>query len=82
MVFFNNHTVFHARTAYEDDPKRQLKRHLMRLWLALPKAGLPALPASFAGFYGDVAQGRRPRGIDVPGLRPTVPLDPTAAAYT
>ena len=32
----SNHTLLHARTAYEDfdDPKQ--KRHLLRLWLSLP----------------------------------------------
>ena len=36
MQFINNHTVLHARQAYEDydDPAR--KRHLLRVWIALP----------------------------------------------
>lgn len=34
MQFLNNYVTLHDRTAYEDDPQR--KRHLMRLWLAVP----------------------------------------------
>ena len=33
MQFLSNHTIAHARTAYEDDPDRP--RHLLRLWLSL-----------------------------------------------
>jgi len=31
----SNHTVLHARTAYEDAPDAAGKRHLLRLWLTL-----------------------------------------------
>ena len=31
----SNHVVLHARTAYEDWPEPDRKRHLLRLWLAL-----------------------------------------------
>ncbi len=33
MQFLSNHTIAHARTAYEDDPAGP--RHLLRLWLSL-----------------------------------------------
>lgn len=33
MQFLSNHSIAHARTAYEDDP--QAPRHLLRLWLSL-----------------------------------------------
>lgn len=33
VQLLSNHTILHARTAYEDDP--QLPRHLLRLWLSL-----------------------------------------------
>mgnify|MGYP000144133160 FL=1 len=33
VQLLSNHTVVHARTAYEDGPS---KRHLLRLWLSLP----------------------------------------------
>jgi hypothetical protein len=31
----SNHVVLHARTAYEDWPEPERKRHLLRLWLTL-----------------------------------------------
>lgn len=35
IQLISNHTVVHARTAYEDDPDRP--RHLLRLWLSLER---------------------------------------------
>ncbi|MGB5373168.1 MAG: hypothetical protein WBM75_02795 [Polyangiales bacterium] len=35
-LLLSNHTVLHARTDYEDHPKPELKRHLLRLWISLP----------------------------------------------
>jgi hypothetical protein len=35
IQLISNHTVVHARTAYEDDPARP--RHLLRLWLSLDR---------------------------------------------
>ena len=34
IQFLHNHTILHARSAYEDWPKVERKRHLLRLWLA------------------------------------------------
>ncbi|MBN43216.1 MAG: hypothetical protein CL573_07005 [Alphaproteobacteria bacterium] len=36
MQFINNHTILHARQAYEDYADPALKRHLLRVWVALP----------------------------------------------
>jgi hypothetical protein len=33
MQFLSNHSIVHARTAYQDDPENP--RHLLRLWLSL-----------------------------------------------
>lgn len=41
MVMFNNFTVLHARTAFQDGPG--LKRNLLRLWLDVPD-GRPVVP--------------------------------------
>ena len=43
MQFVNNHVLIHSRTHFEDfdDPER--KRHLLRLWLAIP-GGRPLCP--------------------------------------
>lgn len=39
MQFLSNHSVIHARTAYEDHPEPGRKRHLLRLWLSLTSDG-------------------------------------------
>ncbi|MFG1709630.1 TauD/TfdA family dioxygenase [Nonomuraea sp. M3C6] len=33
MQFLNNHVVLHSRTAYDDHPEPDRRRHLLRLWL-------------------------------------------------
>ena len=38
MQFVNNHTVLHAREAYEDHDDPERKRHLLRMWIGLPDA--------------------------------------------
>lgn len=35
LLFVNNHTVLHSRTGYEDFAEPNLRRHVLRLWLAL-----------------------------------------------
>jgi hypothetical protein len=35
VQLISNHTVVHARTAYEDAPESE--RHLLRLWLSLER---------------------------------------------
>jgi hypothetical protein len=35
IQLLSNHLALHARTAYEDDPDRARRRHLLRLWLSL-----------------------------------------------
>jgi hypothetical protein len=53
----HNHTLLHDRTAFEDHPEPQRRRHLLRLWLAPEDAR--ALPPVFAERYGSVQPGRR-----------------------
>jgi alpha-ketoglutarate-dependent taurine dioxygenase len=36
MQFINNHTILHAREAYEDFDDPEMKRHLLRLWIGIP----------------------------------------------
>jgi hypothetical protein len=57
MQFVHNHTILHYRTAFEDWPEPDRKRHLLRLWLAPPGARL--LPAVFAERYGSTEPGNR-----------------------
>jgi TfdA family taurine catabolism dioxygenase TauD len=73
IQFLHNHTILHARSAYEDWPEAGRKRHLLRLWLCPPDAR--PLPSVFAECYGDVTIGDR-GGIICPGTRLHAPLAP------
>ncbi len=73
MQIIHNHQIMHDRTAYEDWPEPEKRRHLLRLWLS-PPDGIP-LPKAFAGLYGSVEPGNR-GGVTVPGMEPIVPLEP------
>jgi hypothetical protein len=68
----HNHTILHDRTAFEDFPEPERKRHLLRLWLAPSNAR--ELPEIFAERYGSINQGDR-GGVTVKGSKPTVPFD-------
>jgi hypothetical protein len=65
----HNHTLLHDRTAFEDWPEPDRRRHLLRLWLA-PEQARP-LPPVFAERFGSVVPGDR-GGVLVPGTRFTV----------
>jgi hypothetical protein len=71
IQFLHNHTILHARTAYEDWPEPERKRHLLRLWLSPPNAR--PLPPVFAECYGDITIGDR-GGIICKGTRLHAPL--------
>jgi Taurine catabolism dioxygenase TauD, TfdA family len=73
IQILHNHTILHARSAYEDWPEPERKRHLLRLWLS-PPGGRP-LPPIFAECYGSVTPGDR-GGIICPGTRLHAPLVP------
>jgi hypothetical protein len=73
MQFLHNHTILHARSAYQDWPEPERRRHLLRLWLAPPAAR--KLPPVFAECYGGLTAGDR-GGIICPGTRPHAPLLP------
>jgi Taurine catabolism dioxygenase TauD, TfdA family len=72
MQFVHNHTVLHDRTAFEDWPEPERKRHLLRLWLAA--SGARALPPAYAERYGSVEIGNR-GGIICNGTRLHAPLE-------
>ena len=71
----NNLTTLHARTDYEDFNAPGLKRHLLRLWLAVPD-GWP-LPEFYYDRFGTLAGSERPAGMALPGVTLSVPLDVT-----
>jgi hypothetical protein len=68
----NNHVLFHDRTAFEDWPEPERRRHLLRLWLAPPNAQ-PLHPV-FAERFGSVEVGQR-GGVTVPRELWNAPLD-------
>jgi hypothetical protein len=72
MQWVHNHTMLHDRTAFEDWPEPARKRHLLRLWLAVP--GARPLPKIYAERFGKVDVGDR-GGIIVPGAVLNAPLE-------
>src|SRR4051812_13155267 len=38
LQLLNNHTCFHARTAFQDYPEHHRRRHLLRMWLSVPNS--------------------------------------------
>ena len=68
----HNHTILHDRTAFDDYPEPDRKRHLLRLWLA-PVNARP-LPQVFAERYGSITPGDR-GGVVVPGAKPTITFE-------
>jgi len=72
MQLVHNHTLFHDRTAFEDFPDSERKRHLLRLWVA-PIDARP-LPDVFAERFGSVTPGDR-GGVSIEGSSPTTPFE-------
>lgn len=73
IQFLHNHTILHARSAYEDWPDPARKRHLLRLWLS--PANARPLPPVFAECYGNITIGDR-GGIVCEGTKPHAPFAP------
>lgn len=73
MQFVSNHWVMHSRTAYEDFPEPEKRRHLLRLWLAC--ADGPELPEVYTRVWQGATAKGRPAGIRVPGVPLSAPLD-------
>lgn len=71
IQLLNNHYIMHSRTAYEDYPEPERRRHLMRLWLAT-EAG-PALADPYYEFM-DKTESGRPNGYLMPGVNLSAPL--------
>lgn len=55
LLFLNNWVTFHRRDDFEDAEESHLKRHLLRVWLAVPNSR-PLNPL-FADNYGNTAAG-------------------------
>lgn len=61
MQFINNHTILHAREAYEDYDDPALKRHLLRVWIGLPDDKRRPLASVLDERYSLVANGGIPK---------------------
>nr|WP_316639814.1 TauD/TfdA family dioxygenase [uncultured Roseateles sp.] len=71
LQFVHNHSLLHDRTAFEDWPELERRRHLLRLWLA-PESARP-LPPVFAQRYGSLMPGER-GGVTMADLALQAPL--------
>jgi hypothetical protein len=67
----HNHTILHDRTAFEDYPEPERKRHLLRLWVAPP--GARRLPEVYAERFGSITPIDR-GGVTVPGSKGKIVL--------
>ena len=61
MQFLNSYLTLHARSAFEDHAEPERRRHLLRLWLAMPNSR--RLPAPFKALYGTVEAGAVRGGV-------------------
>ena len=61
MQFLNNHVIYHARTAFEDDAGSGRVRLLYRLWLSMPNSR--ALPSGHEVLWGSIEPGALRGGI-------------------
>ena len=75
IQFVNNHTVVHAREAFEDYQEWDKRRHLLRLWLSSPLGR--ALPEFMSERWGNIEAGTVRGGIKVAGAMPQVRLHGT-----
>jgi alpha-ketoglutarate-dependent taurine dioxygenase len=55
LQLVNNYVIVHSRTPFEDFPEPDRKRHLLRLWLAVPDS--QPLPADWAEYFIDTRPG-------------------------
>ena len=60
MQFLNNHAILHARESFEDHDDPGLKRHLLRMWIALAASERRVLAADLADRYRFVEMGGIP----------------------
>lgn len=55
MVFMNNWVTLHKRSAFEDWPELERRRHILRIWLSMPNSR--PLDPMYVDNYGTVAAG-------------------------
>jgi len=74
--FLNNHVVYHARTEFVDWPEPDRRRHLLRMWLAVPNSR--QLAESMTAIYIDPTAGAVRGGfasrVDQPVYETKIPV--------
>lgn len=60
VQLINNHTLLHAREAYQDYPEPERERHLLRMWIAVADGRRRPLAESLASRYAWVQKGGIP----------------------
>ncbi len=68
MQLVNNYVIVHSRTPFEDYEEADRKRHLLRLWLAVPDS--QPLPADWAEYYIDTRPGSVRGGLRGANITP------------
>ncbi len=68
MQLVNNYVIVHSRTPFEDFDEPDRKRHLLRLWLAVP--GSQPLPADWAEYFIDTRGGSVRGGLRGSNITP------------
>jgi len=63
MQFLNNHVILHAREAFDDHEDPDLKRHLLRMWIAYPEERRRSLSPFLAERYRIVEMGGIPQRV-------------------
>lgn len=63
MQFLNNHAILHAREAFTDHDEPDLKRHLLRMWIALDADHRRQLAPELAERYRWVEAGGTPARV-------------------
>jgi hypothetical protein len=66
IQFVNNHVIYHARTAFEDDAAQGVDRLLYRLWMAVPNSR--ALPEGHEVLWRSTEAGALRGGIGQTGV--------------
>jgi hypothetical protein len=67
LLFLNNWTTLHRRTAFEDFEEPEKRRHLLRVWLSVPNSR--PLDESFRANFGAVEAGAIRGGMQPCGKR-------------
>lgn len=61
LQLLNNYVTLHSRTPFEDFDEPDQRRHLLRLWLAVPSS--QPLPSQWEEYYGDARAGAVRGGV-------------------